>query len=149
MNRPILSWVSLCALILSACEHSALWRIKTKSEEIEQRIPVKEQELQQLQHSNLMLQEETKKLTADLSNKKLTLNELYGRLEQYKRTIARLEAVNESERQKKIYLDQQIRESQRRINVMRNNKTMPDREKQRQVEELQSEIRKRLEMGLD
>jgi chromosome segregation ATPase len=122
--------------------------MKTESEQMEQRIPLKEQQLQQLEYSNMMLQEETRELTADLENKQMTLDELNARLEKYKRTNARLVAENESQRRKKIYLDQRIRESQRKINTVRNSKGLPDREKQKQVKELKNEIREYLRMGI-
>lgn len=148
MNRLTFLLVSLGTFILSACEHSALWKMKTESEQMEQRIPLKEQQLQQLEYSNMMLQEETRELTADLENKQMTLDELNARLEKYKRTNARLVAENESQRRKKIYLDQRIRESQRKINTVRNSKGLPDREKQKQVKELKNEIREYLRMGI-
>jgi chromosome segregation ATPase len=122
--------------------------MQTDSEQIEQRIPVKEQELQQLQHSNIMLQEETKKLTVDLNNKQITLDELDARLEKYKRANAKLVTENESQQRKKAYLDQRIRESQRKINTVRNDKKLPDREKQKKIEELKNEAKEYLKMGL-
>jgi len=115
---------------------------------MEQDIPVKEQELQQLEHSNIMLQEETKKLAADLKNKQITLDELDARLEKYKTANARLVTANETQRRKKADLDQRIRESQRKVNTVRNDKALPDREKQRKIEELKNEIKEYLKMGL-
>jgi len=115
---------------------------------MQQNIPVMEKELQQLEYSNIMLQEETKKLAADLKNTQMTLDELDARLEKYKRANARLVTENESQRRKKAYRDQQIRESQKKINKLRNDRELPDQEKQRRIEELTSEIKEYLRMGI-
>jgi chromosome segregation ATPase len=135
-------------LVLAGCRQSALINLKHETNETEQRIAIKQRQLEDLENQKRILMEEKESLVSKLGTKEMTLNQLSESLDKLQRENARIRADTDRQQKEKVSLEMQIQQYRDEIDALRNNKQLSVEEKRKRIEELKEKIRAYLEMGL-
>ncbi|MCI5139867.1 MAG: hypothetical protein D3922_15985 [Candidatus Electrothrix sp. AR1] len=151
MRDQAVIFLGLCLFSLIGCQQSALLKMSNESQEIADRIPIKEQYLGELEGQQQILQQEKERLHKELSSQQLTLDELSEKLEALHSQNARIKAVDMEQQRKKDALSLRLQKYQNEIKGLRlatqsSAEAIPEKEKR--LEELQEKIRLLLEMDL-
>ena len=147
--RAIFSLLIVCLfLVLAGCGQSALINLKHETNETEQRIAIKQRQLEDLENQKKILMEEKESVVSKLGTKEMTLNQLSESLDKLQRENDRIRADTDRQQKDKVSLEMQIQKYRDEIDALRNNKQLSDEEKRNRIEELKEKIRAYLEMGL-
>ena len=147
--RAIFSLLIVCLfLVLAGCGQSALINLKHETNETEQRIAIKQQQLEDLENQKRILMEEKESVVSKLGTKEMTLNQLSESLDKLQKENNRIRADTDRQQKDKVSLEMQIQKYRDEIDALRNNKQLSDEEKRNRIEELKEKIRAYLEMGL-
>lgn len=147
--RAIFSLLIVCLfLVLAGCGQSALINLKHETNETEQRIAIKQRQLEDLENQKRILMEEKESVVSKLGTKEMTLNQLSESLDKLQRENDRIRADTDRQQKDKVSLEMQIQKYRDEIDALRNNKQLSDEEKRNRIEELKEKIRAYLEMGL-
>ena len=147
--RAIFSLLIVCLfLVLAGCGQSALINMKHQTNETEQRIAIKQQQLEDLENQKRILMEEKESVVSKLGTKEMTLNQLSESLDKLQRENDRIRADTDRQQKDKVSLEMQIQKYRDEIDALRNNKQLSDEEKRNRIEELKEKIRAYLEMDL-
>ncbi len=123
-------------------------KLKHETNETEQRIAIKQRQLEDLENQKRILMEEKESLVSKLGTKEMTLNQLSESLDKLHRENARIRADTDRQQKEKVSLEMQIQQYRDEIDALRNNKQLSVEEKRNRIEELKEKIRAYLEMGL-
>ena len=123
-------------------------KLKHETNETEQRIAIKQRQLEDLENQKRILMEEKESLVSKLGTKEMTLNQLSESLDKLQRENARIRADTDRQQKEKVSLEMQIQQYRDEIDALRNNKQLSVEEKRNRIEELKEKIRAYLEMGL-
>jgi chromosome segregation ATPase len=123
-------------------------KLKHETNETEQRIAIKQRQLEDLENQKRILMEEKESLVSKLGTKEMTLNQLSESLDKLQRENARIRADTDRQQKEKVSLEMQIQQYRDEIDALRNNKQLSVEEKRKRIEELKEKIRAYLEMGL-
>ena len=147
--RAIFSLLIVCLfLVLAGCGQSALINLKHETNETEQRIAIKQRQLEDLENQKKILMEEKESVVSKLGTKEMTLNQLSESLDKLQRENDRIRADTDRQQKDKVSLEMQIQKYRDEIGALINNKQLSDEEKRNRIEELKEKIRAYLEMGL-
>ncbi len=147
--RAIFSLLIVCLfLVLAGCGQSALINLKHETNETEQRIAIKQRQLEDLENQKRILMEEKESVVSKLGTKEMTLNQLSESLDKLQRENDRIRADTDRQQKDKVSLEMQIQKYRDEIDALINNKQLSDEEKRNRIEELKEKIRAYLEMGL-
>lgn len=147
--HAIFSLLIVCLfLVLAGCGQSALINLKHETNETEQRIAIKQRQLEDLENQKRILMEEKESVVSKLGTKEMTLNQLSESLDKLQRENDRIRADTDRQQKDKVSLEMQIRKYRDEIDALRNNKQLSVEEKRNRIEELKEKIRAYLEMGL-
>lgn len=147
--RAIFSLLIVCLFLVSAgCGQSALINLKHETNETEQRIAIKQRQLEDLENQKRILMEEKESVVSKLGTKEMTLNQLSESLDKLQRENDRIRADTDRQQKDKVSLEMQIQKYRDEIDALINNKQLSDKEKRNRIEELKEKIRAYLEMGL-
>lgn len=147
--RAIFSLLIVCLfLVLAGCGQSALINLKHETNETEQRIAIKQRQLEDLENQKRILMEEKESVVSKLGTKEMTLNQLSESLDKLQRENDRIRADTDRQQKDKVGLEMQIRKYRDEIDALRNNKQLSVEQKRNRIEELKERIRAYLEMGL-
>ncbi len=147
--RAIFSLLIVCLfLVLAGCGQSALINLKHETNETEQRIAIKQRQLEDLENQKRILMEEKESVVSKLGTKEMTLNQLSESLDKLQRENDRIRADTDRQQKDKVSLEMQIQKYRDEIDALINNKQLSDKEKRNRIEELKEKIRAYLEMGL-
>lgn len=123
-------------------------KLKHETNETEQRIAIKQRQLEDLENQKRILMEEKESLVSKLGTKEMTLNQLSESLDKLQRENTRIRADTDRQQKEKVSLEMQIQQYRDEIDALRNNKQLSVEEKRKRIEELKEKIRAYLEMGL-
>ena len=123
-------------------------KLKHETNETEQRIAIKQRQLEDLENQKRILMEEKESLVSKLGTKEMTLNQLSESLDKLQRENARIRTDTDRQQKEKVSLEMQIQQYRDEIDALRNNKQLSVEEKRKRIEELKEKIRAYLEMGL-
>lgn len=123
--------------------------MSNENKTMETNIYYKEKQLEILKQQNDAAISQTKALEEQQSSLKANFDTLSDDIEKLKEQNARLKAANQANKQ---YVKQKESEAAARyeseMNNLMTNKHLTDDEKQKRIQELREEIRRRLEIGL-
>lgn len=114
----------------------------------EVQIPAMENELHDLEQDNEQLRLKMVALSNELKTRQMTLRELEAELGGLRQEIDKLNTKTKAQAQRKMQINAHIRRYQSEIDKLKRRETTPDPGKQKQLEQLQEEIRFHLERGL-
>jgi hypothetical protein len=143
-TRVSMFWATLVASSIAA--GCTIAEIKADNTRREQQVKVKEQQLQQAQHTQASLQDERLRLAEDLRTRELSVAELQGRLLQLQRLNAATAANTQEQLQKKAARDKQLGDAARQIKAVEQDTTSTPDAKARHLDAVKQQLRKTLEL---
>jgi DNA repair exonuclease SbcCD ATPase subunit len=136
---------SLILVAMAGCTIAELHRGEKNDEE---RVRQKEAELQAEQARTGDLNRQKDQLTADLTQRQLSLTELSDRVDQMRSANARESAANDTARVERKRLIAKLQENSTQLAALRQSTDVPSAEKQKQIEYLKRQIDSQLELLL-
>lgn len=133
----------MLVLVVSGC-NSALLQTRRENQETEQRLVDKNMELRTLDEQNQYLLAEKNRLSADLNQQSMTLDELNARLTELQRENSRIKTTTRAEQAKKAKMQQSLDTYSRKVAALSNDDQLTVEEKKKKIDALKQQIRKYL-----
>lgn len=137
----------LVSAALIGCENSALWQMRRENRDAEQRIAVKQRQLEELETQQEKLRKRKQALLTELDERQMTIEQLDRALKNIRNENDRLVARTRDQNRRKQALEREFAAYQNQLDAL-NAGGMSLEDKERRLQELKATIRKYLTLDL-